>query len=385
MRKLLCTVLVLTLFLTSAVYVYAAGPKEPTIESEMPDCYVVLGEHVLTLYTDATSPDGGMLEYQWYSTTVNDIATIRAIDEATGGTYTPPQKVGVMYYCYAVWNIKSGIRSSPVYSRLIRVEYADPTPTVESIEILTVPNKVVYTSGECLDLTGLKVRIWTSEGYIDSVNGDNLEIAKNPLVTLGEQKIKVSYQGVYDFFIVTVKAAAHTHSFGAWMVTTKPTCTEGGIKMRECDCGYTERSEIPAAGHQWDDGKITKEPTESAEGEKTFTCTVCKKTKTETIKAIQVATEPSASTSDPSESTSVPSESTSVPSESTDVPSESTTVPSESTAEPSESVVPVVETPEKHELSFRFPWWTIALVAALAIGSGVVVLIVLIVLKKKKR
>ena len=99
----------------------------------MPDCYVVLGEHVLTLYTDATSPDGGMLEYQWYSTTVNDIATIRAIDEATGGTYTPPQKIGVMYYCYAVWNIKSGLRSAPVYSRLIWVEYTEAEPTVKRV------------------------------------------------------------------------------------------------------------------------------------------------------------------------------------------------------------------------------------------------------------
>ena len=97
-----------------------------------------------------------------------------------------------MYYCYAVWNIKSGLRSSPVYSRLIRVEYAEGEPTVESIEILSTPDKVVYTSGECLDLTGLKVRIWMSDGYIDSVNGDKLEITTSPLVTVGEQKIKVT-------------------------------------------------------------------------------------------------------------------------------------------------------------------------------------------------
>ena len=37
-------------------------------------------------------------------------------------------------------------------------------------------------------------------------------------------------------------SSAHTHSFGKWMVTTKPTCTEAGIKTRECDCGVTERT-----------------------------------------------------------------------------------------------------------------------------------------------
>ncbi len=292
MKKALGAVLALIFCLTGTLHVYAAGVQEPVIESEMPDCYIVLGEHVLTLYTDAISPDGGTLEYQWYSTTINDIATIRAIDEETGGTFTPPQTVGVVYYCYAVLNNKSGLRSNPVYSRLIRVEYAEGEPTVESIEILSTPDKVVYTSGERLDLTGLKVRIWMSDGYIDSVNGDQLEITTNPLVTVGEQKIKVTYRGVSDFFIVTVEAAPHTHSFGEWMIVTNLTCTEAGIRVRECDCGHTERSEVAATGHQWDGGKVTKEPTENSDGERTFTCTVCKKTRTEAIKAA-VVSEPS--------------------------------------------------------------------------------------------
>ena len=35
--------------------------------------------------------------------------------------------------------------------------------------------------------------------------------------------------------------------------------------------------------HEWDAGKVTKEPTETAEGVKTYTCSVCGKTKTEVI------------------------------------------------------------------------------------------------------
>ncbi len=38
--------------------------------------------------------------------------------------------------------------------------------------------------------------------------------------------------------------------------------------------------------HAWDAGKVTKEPTCTAEGEKTFTCTKCSKTKTERIPAL---------------------------------------------------------------------------------------------------
>ena len=36
-------------------------------------------------------------------------------------------------------------------------------------------------------------------------------------------------------------------------------------------------------GHKWDAGKVTKEPTESTEGVKTYTCTACKAIRTESI------------------------------------------------------------------------------------------------------
>ena len=42
-------------------------------------------------------------------------------------------------------------------------------------------------------------------------------------------------------------------------------------------CGQTRT----AAEHKWDEGKVTKEPTQSEKGEVTFTCTECGKTKTE--------------------------------------------------------------------------------------------------------
>ena len=355
MKKILCAILILTLFMAEAVTAYAAGPQEPTIEAQMPDCCGTVGESAIMLFTNASSPDGGTLEYQWYSTTVNDIATIRAIDDATGGTYTPSQKVGIMYYCYAVWNIKSGTRSNPVYSRLIKVEYAEGDPTVDSIEILSTPDKVVYTSGECLDLTGLKVRIWTSDGYIDSVNGDKLEITKNPLITVGEQKIKVAYGDAFDIFIVTVKAAPHTHSFGEWMVTTKPSCTDPGIQTRECDCGQTERAEIPATGPQWDEGKVTKEPTETSDGERTFACTVCKDTKTEVIKAGEIVSEPTEDT-DPTES-------------------------SESTISTGESEASGSQQPGDTETSSGFPWWIIVIAAVVVTGGAVAGVTIV---KKKK-
>lgn len=46
---------------------------------------------------------------------------------------------------------------------------------------------------------------------------------------------------------------------------------------------------INAVGHSWDAGKITKAATATEDGEKTYTCTTCKETKTEAIKATGVA------------------------------------------------------------------------------------------------
>lgn len=117
------------------------------------------------------------------------------------------------------------------------------------------------------------------------------------------------------------------HSFGAWTVTKKATCTEAGKESRTCSrCGTTETrtiaalghktvlqstkaasctepgytgdevctvcgvtvnagTVIPALGHNWDDGVVTTAPTATADGVKTYTCTVCKATKTEVIPA----------------------------------------------------------------------------------------------------
>ena len=76
-----------------------------------------------------------------------------------------------------------------------------------ALEILEVPDKVTYISGEKLDMKGLWVRIYTPDGFIDSRDGKYLTYSQNALVTLGEQKIKLSYEDAMEFFIVTVVAA----------------------------------------------------------------------------------------------------------------------------------------------------------------------------------
>ena len=55
-----------------------------------------------------------------------------------------------------------------------------------------------------------------------------------------------------------VVCTAHEHTFGKWIVTTQPTCTEPGEKTRTCTgCGEVETMVIDATGHHYKDGKCT--------------------------------------------------------------------------------------------------------------------------------
>lgn len=67
------------------------------------------------------------------------------------------------------------------------------------------------------------------------------------------------------------------------------TCTKDGSHDEVVYCtickAEVSRTNVvdKATGHKWDDGVVTTQPTTGKEGVKTFICTVCKETKTETI------------------------------------------------------------------------------------------------------
>ena len=273
-RFVFAIMLVLAIVGSATVMVSAEGPAKPVIEGEMPDCYMPIGSNGITLFTNASVPDGGVLRYQWYVTDIENMAMIRAIDYAEGDSYQVPEELGVKWYCYAAWNVVGGLESEPTYSRLIRVEFYE-------------------------------------------------------------------------------NSSPHTHSFGEWMVTTNPTCTEAGIKTRECDCGVTERAEVPAAGHNWDAGTITREPSPKADGEKTYSCLVCKATKTEPVKY-------SGSLEGDNDKKS-----------SVDPDKDKSTDSKEKHEKDTEQTSPV-----KNE-RVSFPWWIVAVIAAVVIGAGVLAVVLI--------
>ena len=84
----------------------------------------------------------------------------------------------------------------------------------------------------------------------------------------------------------TIKALGHKEVVDP---AVEPTCTEPGkTEGKHCSaCNeiIVAQTEIPAKGHSWGEGEITTAPTCENVGVKTYTCTVCKETKTEAINA----------------------------------------------------------------------------------------------------
>ncbi len=76
---------------------------------------------------------------------------------------------------------------------------------------------------------------------------------------------------------VTVNAATcpHIHRWGPWRADAS-----GETHTSQC---MLDSTHLKTAFHHWDDGVVTTAPTATAEGAKTYTCTVCAATKTEAI------------------------------------------------------------------------------------------------------
>jgi hypothetical protein len=84
----------------------------------------------------------------------------------------------------------------------------------------------------------------------------------------------------------TIAATGHKAVKDAAVAATCETAgkTEGS-HCSVCNTVLKAQTTVAALGHSWDGGKITKAATCTAAGTKTYTCTRCKKTRTETIVA----------------------------------------------------------------------------------------------------
>ena len=163
-----------------------------------------------------------------------------------------------------------------------------------SLTSVTIPNSVTSiddgTFASCTSLTS--VTIPNSVTYFGEWAFDDCTSLTDVYYAGSKAQWKaISISSAGNGYLLTANIhynyGSHTHSYKD--VVTAPTCTEKGYTTHTCACGdsYVD-TYVDALGHAWDNGKVTKEPTETETGVKTFTCTRCGETKTETIPATGV-------------------------------------------------------------------------------------------------
>lgn len=93
----------------------------------------------------------------------------------------------------------------------IKAFTVDSNPiTVSSIEIVNNPTKLSYFAGENLDITGLQVKAYYSDGTSGTVPVGDLMISGYNPTTAGTQTVTVSYGGKTASFSVTVTGVIET-------------------------------------------------------------------------------------------------------------------------------------------------------------------------------
>lgn len=81
---------------------------------------------------------------------------------------------------------------------------------------------------------------------------------------------------------------AHTHNYTA-TITKQPTCTAEGVKTFRCSCGDSYTEAISAAGHVFGAYVYNNDATEAADGTETAVCTICGAKDTRTAAGTKIA------------------------------------------------------------------------------------------------
>ncbi len=179
---------------------------------------------------------------------------------------------------YLMADLKSSDNSSVLHKRLIERDQ-----TSESFDCVNIydadGNKITYDLnisalyGASQVVSGSSVFPYTVS--IDkSVGADGAEDFTVTLVYCGDKSDIGGTQPDENEHYWTEQTA----------LRIEPTCTGEGKAYYICStCHQTKYELLPATGHSWDSGSVTKAPTATATGKMLYKCTVCGAAKTEDI------------------------------------------------------------------------------------------------------
>ena len=139
---------------------------------------------------------------------------------------------------------------------------------VTGIEIVSKPDKLNYDLKQELDSTGMVVKAVYNDGTRTAVSDYTLQGFDSK--TEGEKTVTVAYNDFTAEFTVAVK---HTHEYYS-EITKQPTCSEKGERTYKCDiCGDIYTEDIAKTEHDYEDTVV--KPICTERGYTEHICKVC--------------------------------------------------------------------------------------------------------------
>ena len=188
----------------------------------------------------------------------------------------------------------STYNSADTYDKIFPISYYDATDSLYGFSI----DKTVHDIARQMKGTdyakcqGLWVSDDTSWWWLRSPGGSGYSAVVTGIgwayysVNDGACYVNFIGEGVVPAFKFNPKTS-HTHTLNH--ITVPASCTVNGMEYDLCtECGDTFNSKVIAAlGHSWGNWYVSKQPTESADGEETRKCTRCSAIETRKIEKLK--------------------------------------------------------------------------------------------------
>ena len=260
----------------------------PSIDTTGENQGTVSHDGISVSYIDSSNPGYGILTVSFsdkpdadYFTVTIDGGMTSAPIPVNQGMFAVPGGLSVGTHTLHVvcgnndWHIAIAI-AEVIHATGVTIDYTSVPMTVGETIVLkaavvpadAVEKDIAWSSSDTSVAT-------VSNGTVKAVSAGTAVIT----ASVGDLKATCS---------ISVSDPPHVHSWDSGTVTKKPTCTEPGIKTYKCSCGETRTETIPALGHKWSEWTVVKEATEKEDGLKERTCSVCGEKETSVISKIVI-------------------------------------------------------------------------------------------------
>lgn len=280
------------------------GLLDASIEAET-------GDKVLMEVKAESSYEDSTLSYQWYK----DDEKIKG---ATQSSYTATKQAATEYYAEEGVNdenyyckISDGYTSDTCYFTLrtkktLSIKAFINGANTSKLETAAAGEKYVLKADSSSTHKNSNITCkWYQEGEegwnrVRDESGNMVTTPELAITKNGTKREdwKVEVTDGNDIDQMTFSLADTEHCEHKWSIDDieDATCTKDGKKMYSCEYCYKQKTEkIPALGHEWDEGTVTKQPSVTEEGIRTYKCkrSGCKETMTEKIAKLPKPEQPS--------------------------------------------------------------------------------------------